>query len=424
MRQGAADGRDADVDPARGRSIIFVNRFFHPDHSATSQILSDLAFDMARDSFRVQVVTARGLYDDPHAVLAERETIGGVEIHRVFRPRFGRASITGRAIDYLAMYRAFASTVYRIAQPGDIVVAKTDPPLLSVALAPVVRRRRAKLVNWLQDLYPEVALGLGMNWLRPAAPLLKAARNLSLKSAACNVAIGDLMAARLFANGVAKDQIAVIANWCDDHEIDPALFDRNPLRAAWGLEGKFVVGYSGNLGRAHEFQTILHAAERLRHADDVVFLFIGGGQLSGQLRTAVESAGLSDRFQFRPYQEARLLPQSLTLPDVHWLSLIPSMEGLIVPSKFYGIAAAGRPVIAVTDRDGEIARLVRVSNCGRHVEPGDGQAFANVVDELRRDRQRVEIMGANARVLLDSTFQRQTALARWRDLVGSLTSAA
>lgn len=422
MTPNPADAKDADSPGGQNRSIIFVNRFFHPDHSATSQILSDLAFELARGGSRVQVVTARGRYDDPQAELAHRETIDGVQIHRVFRPRFGRGSIAGRALDYLAMYHAFAGAVHRIAKPGDIVIAKTDPPLLSVALAPVARRRGALFVNWLQDLYPEVALGLGMTWLQPFAPLLKAARNASLKSAVCNVAIGDLMAARLHANGVSNDHVAVIANWCDDQSIDPELFDRNPLRQAWGLEGKFVVGYSGNLGRAHEFATVLDAAERLRDRKDVIFLFIGSGLLSTPLKAAADSRGLSAQFQFRPYQDAQLLPQSLTLPNVHWLSLAPAMEGLIVPSKFYGIAAAGRPTIAVANRAGEIATLVRAHDCGVQIDPGDGETLASAITAMSSNPGRVAAMGRNARELLDLRFGRNAAIARWRELIQGLTA--
>ena len=119
--------------------FIFVNRFFYPDHSATSQILSDLAFHLARCGTRVSVITSSGLYDEPKADLPPFETIGDVAIHRVYRPRFGRGSLTGRATDYLAMYQCFAAAAWRLSKPGYFLIAKTYPPLLSVALAPVAR---------------------------------------------------------------------------------------------------------------------------------------------------------------------------------------------------------------------------------------------------------------------------------------------
>lgn len=403
-----------------GPRLIFVNRFFFPDHSATSQILSDLAFHLAYDGAPVAVIASRGLYDDARADLPAFETKGGVDIHRVYRPRFGRGSVAGRAVDYLAMYASFAAAVWRLAAPGDCLIVKTDPPLLSVALAPVARMKKLALINWLQDLYPELALGLGMRALAPVAPLMRAARNASLRAAHRNVVLGERMRRRLETVGVDAAQIEIIANWCDDELIGPVPPGDNPLRSAWGLDDKFVIGYSGNLGRAHEYATLLDAAEILRMDQDIVFLFIGGGHLTQALRAEAERKGLAQMFQFRPYQPARDLAKSLSVPDAHWISLLPAMEGLIVPSKFYGVAAAGRPTIAVTDPAGEIAELVRRNQCGAVVAPGDGRSLARVIRELKHDRARLAEMGRNARALLERSLCRKIAFERWELLLRSI----
>src|SRR5471030_2484192 len=112
--------------------LIFLNRYFFPDHSATSQILSDLAFYLADGGRDVHVVTSRQLYEDPKAQLPARETIRGVTIHRVFSTRFGRMSLAGRMLDYLSYYATMMLAVIKLAGAGDIVIAKTDPPLISV----------------------------------------------------------------------------------------------------------------------------------------------------------------------------------------------------------------------------------------------------------------------------------------------------
>jgi colanic acid biosynthesis glycosyl transferase WcaI len=241
-----------------------------------------------------------------------------------------------------------------------MVIAKTDPPLLSVAVAPTARRRRARLVNWLQDIYPETTAVLGVPLVRgPIAEALAALRNRSLRNAEATVVAGALMADRIKALGVPPARVHVIANWCDDEVIRPLQPANNPLREAWHLAGKFVVGYSGNLGRAHEFETMLAAAAQLRNEPRIVFLVIGGGKQFEAMAKAVKAHGLERTFRFRTYQERAMLPHSLTVSDVHWLSLDPELEGLIVPSKFYGIAAAGRPIVMIGDQQGEIGRLVR-----------------------------------------------------------------
>lgn len=397
--------------------IIFCNRFFFPDHSATAQMLSHLAFHLAEVGHRVVVVTSSGLYDDSSSKLPISETINGVEIHRVYGSRFGRASLIGRAVDYVFMYFAFAQAVLRLADANDIVIAKTDPPLLSAALFPAARWKRAKVANWLQDLYPEVAIEFGMNTISFFSPILKALRDMSLRGADVNIVIGDGMQKRLRDIGVAADRISVIPNWADGAKIKPLESADNYFRRAWALQEKFIVAYSGNLGRAHEYQTILDAAEDLKDQPDLMFLFIGGGALIPQLKRDVQERGLQSRFCFQPYLPVDALAFSLSLPDVCWVSLLPSMEGLIVPSKFYGSCAAGRPTIFVGHPNGELARVIRKHDCGIVVGVGNSEELALGIREMRRVPQRLKEMGFNARKAFEQDFSFVIAFESWEEVL-------
>jgi len=118
-----------------------------------------------------------------------------------------------------------------------------------------------------------------------------------------------------------------------------------------------------------------------------------------------------------------VLPLSLNVPDVHWLSLIPQLEGLIVPSKFYGIAAAGKPIIIIGDKNGEIARLVQQHHCGMVIAPGDAEALADALRLLSNAPEAVSEMGSRARTMLDAHFTRQKALARWSGLLDKLAQS-
>ena len=394
--------------------IIFLNRFFHPDHSATSQILSDLAFHLAGRGREVHVVTSRQRYDAPDAGLPERETSRGVEVHRVGTTRFGRAALLGRGFDYLSFYAAMRRAVLAVARPGDILVAKTDPPLLCLPAMYAASRRALRLVNWMQDLYPEVAAELGVPLTHGLlGRWLARWRDAALRVASANVVVGARMADRVAARGIASERIHVIPNWCDDEVIRPVAAADNPLRREWGLGDRFVVGYSGNLGRAHDFSTLLAAAERLRNDERIVFLFVGGGHKFDELARSVAARGLERSFRFKPYQEQAVLKFSLGVPDIHWISLNPELEGLIFPSKFYGIAAAGRPLIAIAAPDGEIARLVREHECGFVVAPGDAPALAALLAALAADRGALAGMGARARAMLEAQFTRRQALEKW-----------
>ena len=154
----------------------------------------------------------------------------------------------------------------------------------------------------------------------------------------------------------------------------------------------------------------------MRGQTNIVFLFIGGGALTAELKSEVERRGLAQAFRFMPYQDASLLPQSLALPDIHWISLRQEMEGLIVPSKFYGIAAAGRATIAVADPDGEIATLVTRYDCGETVAPGDSNRLAEIIRLHAEDPSRRLRMGHNARDMLDRAFSRDFCLKKWERL--------
>lgn len=400
------------------RRIIFVNRYFYPDESATSQILSDLAFELGANSSEIIVVTSRlryGTLSGP--TLQPRDRVANVSIYRVWSTNFGRERLVGRAFDYASFYVSAAILLFRLCNRSTIVVAKTDPPLVSLIVAPVAKVRGSKMVNWIQDLFPEVARALDMRLVSGIVlSALRAARNMTLREAWINVVLGDRMREVLESQGVDPSKIRIVPNWADGSAIRPITASLNPLREAWGLGGSFVVGYSGNLGRAHEFSTILDAAHKLRDRADIKFLFIGGG---AQLRTVedeVNRLGLSN-VVFKPYQPRELLAQSLSTADLHLVTLNPSMEGLIVPSKFYGIAAAGRPTLFIGDPDGEIPRILSEGSCGYSVETGDSSEAAAIIATLSRSPELAGELGKNARSIFDRKFDRRIGIKAWMSLL-------
>jgi glycosyltransferase involved in cell wall biosynthesis len=398
--------------------LVFVNRFFHPDNSATSQLLTDLAFALVKQGREVHVVCSRQLYDDPQARLPAEEIREGVQVHRAWSTRFGRASLTGRAVDYFSFYVGSAIEVWKLATPDTVVVAKTDPPLVGVPAAWICAWRGARLVNWLQDLFPEVASALGIAAVTgPLGHALCAMRDRSLRAASFNIVLGRRMANRVIRRGVPADRVRIIPNWSDAEAVMPLDRDRNPLIAEWNLGNRFVVMYSGNMGRAHEFDTMLAAAARLAATcPRVLFLFVGSGARKAEVEAAVRERGLPN-VQFRPYQARERLAASLSVGDIHLISLQPALEGLIVPSKFYGVLAAGRPTVFVGDPAGEVALLLSERHCGTTVSIGDGHRLAEVVAAYANDPGRVADEGARARCLLLERYTATRAIADWMDFL-------
>jgi colanic acid biosynthesis glycosyl transferase WcaI len=402
--------------------IIFVNRYFHPDESATSQILSDLAFHLAGQGREVHVVASGQLYGQASARMAREETTAGVRIHRISTTRFGRTKLVGRMLDYISFYVSSFFKVASLAGRGDVVVAKTDPPLLSIPVGVAARLRGATVVNWLQDIFPEAAAVLGVPLVSGFfVRALARWRDVSLRRAAHNVVICEKMAERLTTRGLDSRQVTIVHNWSDDAQISPVRPSDNPLRGEWGLSDCFVVGYSGNLGRAHEWETLIQAAQGLRAARRLKFLFIGGGHRMAALHERIARIGLGDMFLFKPYQERRLLTYSLCVPDAHWVSLRPELEGLILPSKLYGAMAAGRPVIAISATDGDVAHIVRQANCGFVIQPGDAPGLERAISAMMNDRGLTERLGAAARRSLETRYRKTQSLAQWEMLLSRIS---
>lgn len=424
--------------------IIFINRFFYPDHSATSQMLSDLAFALAERGHDVRVVTSRLTYDGQVEPLPSRERHRGVDIVRLATSRFGRDGLMGRMVDYFTFYAATAAHLVRHVRRGDLVVAKTDPPMLSLITAPVAALKGAHSVNWLQDVFPEVATAVGIarsGFAGLAIRGLRWLRNVTLRNAHVNVVLGRRMAEKVAAMGVRRRRIRIIPNWADGQLIRPIDRRENPLRREWSCEDAFVVSYSGNLGRAHDIDTFIDAITRVeqlatpemetvgarvartiaaapQHAlvamplPRVRWLFIGGGAMTKRLQDEVARRGLTS-VEFRPYQPRERLSQSLSVADIHLVSLRPELEGLIVPSKYYGIAAAGRPAIFIGDPDGEIAAILRQTETGYCVAEGDSTALATLVQRLAGEPERIAQQGRRARRLFEKRYDLRHAVEAW-----------
>jgi len=411
--------------------LIFINRFFYPDEVATSLMLSDLAFALAQQGRNVTVITSRLNHGDPSVQYPAYEKLKGVTVHRVWTSRFGRANLLGRAFDYLSFYLSAFFCLLRLVYKGDIVVAKTDPPIVSVVAQLACRLKGGKQINWLQDVFPEAVVALGMRLPKPALQLLTALRNWSVRSASLNVVLGERMQERLLKDvpRLKPEQVVVIPNWSRDGEVRPVTTHQNPLRDAWQLGQSFVVGYSGNLGRAHEFQTFLQAASALQNAVEfsdvaakVRFLFIGSGAGLAEVKAGVAQMALSNVL-FKPFQPASQLAYSLSVPDVHLVSLLPAAEGLIVPSKYYGIAAAGRACAFVGDTDGELARILKSCDGGQSFAIGDATHLAAFIANLARTPASCEQMGQRARQWLDENGGFNKALAKWEFILCAAAKA-
>jgi glycosyltransferase involved in cell wall biosynthesis len=391
--------------------IILLNQFYAPDGAATAQMLGDLGAGLAAAGHEVMAVCSNRSYANPHHVYRREETIEGVRVHRVRSTPFGRSSRIGRLVDYFIF---LSGAVWRLlfGPRADIVVVLTTPPMIAYAALLVRRIRRFKVVFWSMDVYPDVAFALeAIRKGSVSGGLLAGISHRTLRAADVTVALGESMAERLRLGGATR--IEVIHNWADERAITP--------RDWRDSAGRFIILYSGNLGLAHEFDTVIDAARRLEGTmPEVIFKFIGGGPRYRDVRTA---AGTLANVEFHDYVDRSRLGETLSAADVHLITLRSNVAGLLVPSKIYGILAAGRPTIYVGPDEGEVADIVREGNCGVRVANGDVEKLIEAVRDYARDPIRREREGRNARAIFERRFTREKSVQQFRRVLESLNDA-
>ena len=382
--------------------VIFVNRVYWPSEAATAQLLTDLATGLVARGWPVHVIAAGAEPGEHHGVVVHRT--GAMDRH---------GGLLSRTLNYRRFQRAACRQLEALAQPGDVVVAMTDPPLLGAAVARVAQHRGARIVHWIQDIYPEiVTVHLGALATLPLLPL-RARRDAAWRAADRCVTLGEDMARTVAARGVPAVQVTLVPNWAPrELETGPAAAALAARRTHWGLTGKFLVAYSGNLGRVHEFATVLDAAERLRSHPEIVFVFIGTGARFEQVR----ARGL-DNVRLLPPEPREHLAAALAAADAQLVTLQPGFAGLVYPSKLAGVLAAARPVLFVGPADGEIPRLLAREQCGAAFAPGEGARLADIVVQWQADPVCRAQLGGHARAAYENHFTFGSALARWEEIL-------
>ena len=398
--------------------ILLLNRFFYPDQSATSQMLTDLAEDLVGRGYQVTVIAGRYVHNDPARLLPAWEEWNGIRIHRVRTSGFGRGSLAGRLLDYASFFPAAFFRALRIPRP-DCVIALSDPPLLVVLAALLCKLRGLRLIHWAHDVYPDVAVSAGV--IRPGGwwdRLLSRLSGWGLKRADWIVAIGEKMASRFKNKGV--DRIRVIPNWADGKRIFPVSHEGNRFRVEQGWNGKFVVMYSGNMGIVHDFSPLCEAMRRLADMNRILFVFIGEGERRRKLVEFVRREGLRNAV-FLPLQDRARLHESLGAADLHLVVLASSMDGLVVPSKLYGIMAAGRPTLFIGNPDSEISTILERYGCG--VTAPDAASVENTIRLLATDPECCAAMGRKARRAFETLYDRPMATSAFEELLRNLMDA-
>ncbi len=386
-----------------GLHIAFFNRSFYPETSATGQLLTELCESLVQEhGCRVSVVTGIPILPAgarrsgaTNGWILQREAFRGIEIIRARGTRFSKRRFVGRFSNYVSYFLSACYAGLRLDHP-DVVVALTDPPIIGLAAYLASRRHNARFVMSYRDIFPEVGRLIEDFQSNTVDRVLSRVNRFLVRKADRIVALGDTMRQRLIdGKGADPAKTIVIPDWADCSEVTSGA-KKNRFSVEHGLIDKFVVMHSGNIGLSQGLETLVEAATYLRGFPGIEIVLIGDGVKKPRLEDRVRELGLMN-VRFLPYQPKESLKESFASADVFVISLKRGLAGYIVPSKLYGILAAGRPYVAAVEESCEVATITERYECGLLVEPEGAKDLAEKIVTLYHDRTLAERLGANAR---------------------------
>ena len=393
--------------------ILVLNQYYWPGVEATAQLLTDLCEALA-DEYEIRVLTGM-LYG--HELLPHRVVRNGVEIVRVHSTAFERSTLGLRGLNYATYLGGTLLTALSGPRP-DLVLTMTDPPMIGDVGLAVSKRFGVPLLVISEDVFPEIATKLRRLENPVLVGVLRQLVRLYLKRADRVVAIGETMRQRLEAKGAPGERLRVIPNWIDTASITPQERE-NDWKRERKLGGKFVVMHSGNVGHAQDLDTLVRATTFLRDLDDLAVVIVGFGARHAEIQSLAARLE-TDKVRFLPYQPREVLPLSLAAADLHFVGLARGLSGYVVPSRLYGILAAGRPVIASAEPDSETAQVVTEVGCGVVVPPGRPELVARAIRDAYDGKLDLEDMGRRGREYVTAEADRAVAVGRYRSVLREL----
>ncbi len=417
------------------KRILIYAHYYAPDVASTGQILQDLAEGMTEE-FDVTVICTVPSYTGSIAEEYKekeffREEINGVHVLRVPVPEFNKSSKKSR-IKNLLSYFWGARTATKMVGAQDYVFSISQPPIMGGMLGVYGKKKlRAKFIYCIQDFNPEQIMATGYISFKS---LLQTAMWLDMRSCRKSdlvVTVGRDLCKTLESRfqGKKLPKYVMINNWIDEEQIKPLSADDpdvDAFRKRFGLDGKYVIMYSGNIGLYYDLEGLFQVIESFQNVKtpdgrDVVFTFVGEGSMLEKLKNYQQTHQM-ENVVFIPYQDKDRLVYSLNAADVHWCVNAKGIKGVSCPSKFYGIAAVGKPVLAVLEKETEVRMLIEEIGCGKCVEPGEYKKIRETIlwFVYHADDKEVLEMGEKAYDYLRMHLTKGISVRKYIEAISSL----
>lgn len=411
------------------KRLLIYAHYYVPDTASTGQILRELAEGML-DKFDITVICVvpsyLGTIEDCYKTQKYyEENINGVKVLRIRVPEFSKTNKKSRIKNIVSYFFGAMAATFKVGKM-DYVFSISQPPILGGLLGVWGKWvKHAKYIYNIQDFNPEQVMAVGYSKSKLITGLMMMLDKFSCRRSDLIITVGrDLVETveKRF-EGEKVPKTVMINNWIDEKEIYPLPEDHPKVVAfkkIYGLDGKFVIMYSGNIGLYYDLENLMKVVEQFKPgtkaADgrEVVFAFVGAGSVLDKL-VEYKDENRMDNVVFIPYQEKADLIYSLNAGDVHWCVNAKGIKGVSCPSKAYGIMGAGKPVIGVLEEGSEVRMLIDEIGCGKCCEPGD---YAEVADIIRwyienAGSDEVGQMGMHGREYLETHLTRDVSVKRY-----------
>lgn len=379
---------------AEKKKLLIYAHYYVPDVASTGQILKELAEGML-DTFETTVICVVPSYNgkieaEYKKKLFHLEELNGVKIIRIRVPEFFKNNKISRIKNILAYFFGAMIATFKVGNM-DYVFSISQPPILGGLLGVWGKWiKRAKYIYNIHDFNPEQTMAVGYSKNKLILKFMMRFDKFSCKRADKIILVGRDMAVTLKERfkGKIVPKHTFINNWIDEEEIYPlSVHDERVVafKKKYDIENKFIIMYSGNLGLYYDLENLMHVIKKFSNRDDVVFAFVGEGTIREKLVSFKDDNKLHNVL-FIPYQDKADLNFSLNAGDIHWCINAKDIKGVSVPSKLYGILAAGKPILGVLEEGSEARLIIEESNCGYVTEPGNYEDVEVILERFFNEK--------------------------------------
>ena len=403
------------VNTENKQKLWVVSELYYPEETSTGYYLTRTAESMA-EAFDVKVICGQPNYAARGILAAKYESRKGVEIFRVGGTTLNKNVIFFKLINMVTLSIAIFFKALLKFRAKDRVLVVTTPPTLPFVSAIAALIRGAHYVLVIHDNYPEILFAAGKSKEGGVfATILNYCNRWLFKHSSKVIVVSRDMELLVKRKTAGLDiPIAVIQNWAELETVRPTPRDENVLLKELGLEEKFVFLYAGNMGYPNDIETIVESADRLRDNRKIHFIFLGTGVKEKALRKSIDELKLTNVTLLAPKPRGEQIT-FLNACDVALVSLVAKMRGVSMPSRTYNILAAGKPMLALTDDESELAMVIEEDRVGWHIPPGNADRLVAAINDIYNMRDCLQEFGERARASALEKYSLAVATGKYVD---------